>query len=112
MVWSLKQFHPYLYGSQFTIYTDHAALRSILGAKLSRGRLARWIMALQGYQSYNIAHKKGVLNTNADDALSRIEQVNAQYFNIWDLQTCETRGIGRTTPPLFDPLLIIRSTLR
>ncbi|CEP17044.1 hypothetical protein [Parasitella parasitica] len=35
IVWALKQFHPYLYGSKFTIYTDHASLKSILGADLA-----------------------------------------------------------------------------
>ncbi|CEP13986.1 hypothetical protein, partial, partial [Parasitella parasitica] len=75
VVWSLKQFHPYLYGSKFTVYTDHAALKSILGTKLPRGRLARWIMDLQEYQPYEVVHKKGILNSDAD-ALSRISAVN------------------------------------
>ncbi|CEP10273.1 hypothetical protein, partial, partial [Parasitella parasitica] len=84
VVWSLKQFHPYLYGSKFTIYTDHAALKSILSLKTPKGRLARWIMDLQDYQPYEVVHKKGVLNVDAD-ALSRIADVNAQDFSIQDI---------------------------
>ncbi|CEP13481.1 hypothetical protein [Parasitella parasitica] len=85
VVWSLKQFHPYLYGSKFTIYTDHAALRSILGTKMPKGRLARWIMELQEYQPYEVVHKKkGVLNVDANALSSRIADVNAQDFSIQD----------------------------
>ncbi|CEP12862.1 hypothetical protein, partial, partial [Parasitella parasitica] len=61
---------------------------SILGTKMPKGRLARWIMELQEYQPYEIVHKKGVLNVDAD-ALSRIADVNAQDFRIQDI-TLET----------------------
>ncbi|SAL97626.1 hypothetical protein [Absidia glauca] len=64
IVWALNHFYCYLYGATFTIYTDHAALKSILSTKMPRGRIARWILTLQSYQ-FTIVHKKGTLNTDA-----------------------------------------------
>ncbi|CEP07116.1 hypothetical protein, partial, partial [Parasitella parasitica] len=97
IVWVLKQFHPYLYGSKFTIYTDHAALKSILGTKMPKGRLARWIMALQEYQPYDIVHKKGTLNTDAD-ALSRTHSMNAQDFQLKDIDLAMFRELHKADP--------------
>ncbi|KAG0974626.1 hypothetical protein G6F29_012091 [Rhizopus arrhizus] len=99
IVWALKQFHPYLYGSKFTIYTDHAALKSILSTRLPRGRLARWIMALQEYQPYDIVHKKGSLNTDAD-ALSRIQDVNAQDFELKDITLARFQELQKVDPTI------------
>ncbi|KAG1239029.1 hypothetical protein G6F35_000323 [Rhizopus arrhizus] len=74
IVWALNYFYPYLFGAQFTIYTDHAALKSILSTKMPRGRIARWILTIQSYQ-FTIIHKKGSLNADAD-ALSRLSSNN------------------------------------
>ncbi|OBZ80935.1 Transposon Ty3-I Gag-Pol polyprotein, partial [Choanephora cucurbitarum] len=75
IVWALDYFHPYVHGANLTIYTDHAALKSILSTKLPKGRIARWILALLSYQ-FTILHKKGKLIQDAD-AVSRLTQ-NAQ----------------------------------
>lgn len=75
---ALKYFYPYLYGANLTIYTDHAALKSILSTKEPRGRIARWILEMQGH-SYTIIHRKGIHNTDAD-ALSRRDQIHAQVL--------------------------------
>ncbi|CEP12915.1 hypothetical protein [Parasitella parasitica] len=75
IVWALQHFHPYIYGAQLNIYTDHLALKSILATKLPRRRIARWIVALQECHPYTIIHKKGLLNADAD-ALSRLDQNN------------------------------------
>lgn len=71
VVWALEQIHPYVHGADFTIFTDHAVLRSILTNKAPRGRIARWIMTIQAYK-FTVQHKKGSLNGDAD-ALSRIK---------------------------------------
>ncbi|KAG1461513.1 hypothetical protein G6F56_005713 [Rhizopus delemar] len=99
LVWALKQFHPYLYGSKFTIYTDHAALKSILGTKMPKGRLARWIMDLQEYQPYDVIHRKGSLNTDAD-ALSRIHSVNVQDFELKDIDLAMFRELQQADPTI------------
>jgi len=64
-----KHFHKYLYGQQFKLRTDHAALKWLLQFKNPEGQLARWIERLQSYDVM-IEHRKGGLHNNAD-ALSR-----------------------------------------
>ncbi|CEP13093.1 hypothetical protein [Parasitella parasitica] len=76
VVWSLRQFHSYLYGSQLTIYTAHAALRSILGTKLPRVRLARWIMNFQELTLFQNVQK-------ADPTIKFILRENLQQPYVW-----------------------------
>lgn len=65
----IKRFQPYLYGRKFTIHTDHNALKWLMSIKDPTGRVARWSLLIQQFD-FDIVHKPGVLNTNAD-ALSR-----------------------------------------
>ena len=67
----IKAYHPYLANSHFTVVTDHIALRYLKNVKADTGRIARWALALQGYD-FTVIHRKGVVNKNAD-ALSRRE---------------------------------------
>lgn len=70
IVWSVKQFRPYVYGRKFTIVTDHKPLTWIFNVKDPSSRLMRWRLKLEEYE-YTVVYKKGKHNTNAD-ALSRI----------------------------------------
>jgi hypothetical protein len=69
MIKSLNYFHPYLYGSSFTIRTDHSALRWLKTLKNPEGQMARWIGKLDQY-NYDIEHRPGQVHGNAD-SLSR-----------------------------------------
>ena len=53
------------------VVTDHIALKYLMNVKADTGRIARWALALQGYDFTGI-HRKGIVNSNAD-ALSRRE---------------------------------------
>ena len=66
---SLEHFHVYLYGSHFTIITDHSALQWLGKSKERNNRLYRWSLKLSNYD-YTIIHKPGKLNL-VPDALSR-----------------------------------------
>ena len=68
IVWSLEQFRPYLLGSHFVVKTDHQSLQWL--AKATKGRIARWSMALNEFD-FTIKYRKGKANANAD-AMSRI----------------------------------------
>ena len=46
IVFAAMRCRPYLTGNSVHVFTDHAALRYILGAKDLTGRLARWTVAL------------------------------------------------------------------
>ncbi len=42
IVWGIKYFHTYLYGTKFTVVTDHIALSWSNHTPVQNGRLARW----------------------------------------------------------------------
>ncbi|ROT65408.1 hypothetical protein C7M84_016621 [Penaeus vannamei] len=69
VVKGLSNFHHYLYGAQFTIRTDHAALRWLKTLKEPEGQLARWLGKLEQY-NYQVVHRAGRVHSNAD-SLSR-----------------------------------------
>ena len=69
VVKSLDHFHSYLYGAQFKIRTDHAALRWLKSLKNPEGQLARWIGKLEQH-NYSIEHRPGRAHGNAN-SLSR-----------------------------------------
>ena len=69
VVESIKHCHHYLYGSHFTVRTDHGALRWLLNFKNPEGQIARWLELLGTYD-FNIEHRPGKKHANAD-ALSR-----------------------------------------
>lgn len=78
LIFGLKKFHRYLYGRNFTIYTDHQPLLGILGEEkptpaLAAARMQRWAMTFAAYR-YRLKYRKGK-NMDVADALSRLPQV-------------------------------------
>ena len=69
VVEAVRQFHPYLYGAEFTIRSDHSALQWLRTLKDPEGQFARWLARLDQYR-YKIVHRPGDKHSNAD-ALSR-----------------------------------------
>ena len=73
----MKGFHIYLYGKQFTLYTDHKPLEIIYSPKSKPPpRIERWALRLQPYQ-FNIVHMAG--KTNPADVLSRLPLENQPF---------------------------------
>lgn len=58
-------FRPYLYGTRFTVITDHQSLVYLKSMKNPNGRLARWKLHLLDFD-FTVKYKKGKLNTDAD----------------------------------------------
>ncbi|GMF52732.1 unnamed protein product [Phytophthora fragariaefolia] len=69
VVWAIRLFRPYLYGSRSELVTDHAALTWLVKTKDLSGRLHRWALQLQEY-NVTITYRAGSTNVAAD-ALSR-----------------------------------------
>ena len=70
IVWGIERFHLYIYGSHFTLITDHKPLEVIYGNVNSKpsARIERWVLRLQPY-SFSVVYKPG--KDNPADLLSR-----------------------------------------
>ena len=73
IVWTVNYWRPYLLGKAFDVVTDHQSLTWLQGLKEPKGRLARWVLALQEYE-FEIKHRPGRQHGNAD-TLSRFARV-------------------------------------
>ena len=69
LVFFVKYFRHYLYGSDFTVRTDHSSLRWLMNFKNPEGQVARWLEILSTY-TFTVEHRPGRLHGNAD-SLSR-----------------------------------------
>ena len=69
VVWANTHFKQYLFGTSFTLVTDHEPLRWILTTPKLTGKLTRWSFLLQEYD-FVVVHRAGTENSNAD-CLSR-----------------------------------------
>ena len=70
IVWALKKFHHYLYGTPFTLYTDHRALTYMLTQKEPNSMILNWWDTIMSY-NFQVVHKPGLLNI-LPDAISRL----------------------------------------
>lgn len=81
-VLAVKNFRAYVELMPFTIITDHASLKWLMGQKDLGGRLCRWSLKLQAF-NFNIEHRKGSANV-VPDALSRmfVEEVTSSAEDV------------------------------
>src|SRR6266542_1648869 len=81
VVWVIQKFKQYLGGwIPFTVYTDHAALKTLMKHDNPIPRRARWMEVLVTY-FFEIEHRLGK-KMGHTDYLSRINQTNPEYP--WD----------------------------
>jgi len=48
VVWAIQHYHPYLYGHEVTVVTDHSAVKAVLGTPSPSGKHARWWLKVFG----------------------------------------------------------------
>ncbi len=70
IVWAIKKFMLYLYGTEFIIQTDHKPLVYLNKTKFVNDRIMRWAMFIQNYKC-RIESIRGSENVGAD-FLSRV----------------------------------------
>nr|GFA09326.1 reverse transcriptase domain-containing protein [Tanacetum cinerariifolium] len=80
IVFSLKIWRHYLYGTKCTVYTDHKSLQHILDQKELNMRQCRWLELLSDYDC-DIRYHSGKAKVVAD-ALSRKERIEPLRDNI------------------------------
>nr|GFB31354.1 putative reverse transcriptase domain-containing protein [Tanacetum cinerariifolium] len=78
VVFALKIWRHYLYGTKCTVFTDHKSLQHILDQKELNMRQHRWLELLSDYD-YEIRYHPGKANVLAD-ALSRKERIKPLRF--------------------------------
>ena len=70
IIFGVKKFHQYLFGTRFTIYSDHKPLQYLLNETkpvptMASARIQRWALTLSAYD-YVISYKPGEQHANAD----------------------------------------------
>lgn len=87
IVWAVKYFRPYLYGTKFKILTDHRPLIYLFNMRDPSSRLMKFRLILEEYD-YIVEYVKGSDNAAAD-ALSRIsftsedlKHMGESYINV------------------------------
>ena len=71
LIFVVHTFHQYLYGHEFTLYTDHKQLTTILGPPpIASARLQQWALQLAAH-NYTIQFRPTKAHANAD-ALSHL----------------------------------------
>ena len=70
LIYALQKLRPYLYGAQFTVYTDHKPLKSLFLGEVKNTKIQRWAVLIAEY-GCNIEYIAGKKNIRAD-MLSRL----------------------------------------
>jgi hypothetical protein len=79
VVWAVIHFRPYLYGTNFTLYTDHQPIKWLMTNDKLTGKLARWALILQEYE-FKVIHRPGITHQNAD-TMSRRPLTTSEDFS-------------------------------
>ncbi|GJX79249.1 putative reverse transcriptase domain-containing protein [Tanacetum coccineum] len=95
VVFALKIWRHYLYGTKCTVFTDHKSLQHILRQKELNMRQRRWLELLADYDC-EICYHPGKANFMAD-ALSRKKQIKPLRAKVGDVQLTGPEIIHETT---------------
>ena len=82
VVLASRQFNHYLWGSRFTIRTDHQPLVSVFKQKTKSPRMNRWILEMRDYQ-FDIQYKSGKNNVVADQLSRPVRAIHEDHDDRW-----------------------------
>jgi hypothetical protein len=78
VVWAVIHFRPYLYGTNFTLNTDHQLIKWLMTNDKLIGKLARWALILQEYE-FKVILQPGITHQNVD-TMSRRPFIASEDF--------------------------------
>ena len=97
IVWACERLHPYLYGIQFELLTDHKPLEFIYSPKSKPcARIERWVLRMQQY-TYTVRWIPG--NSNIADSLSRLLPKTAKKSPTSDADSEYIRFVAEEATP-------------
>ena len=70
ITFALHQFHDYIFGTKFILYTDHQALTALYTKTKLSYMMANWLDTILNYE-FEIRHRPGV-QMALPDTLSRL----------------------------------------
>ncbi len=70
VVWVVIHFRPYLYGIEFTLYTNHQPIKWLMTNDKLISKFAHWALILQEYE-FKVIHQLDITHQNADTMLQR-----------------------------------------
>jgi len=65
VIWAVIHFRPYIYGSKFTLYTDHQPIKRLMTNDKLTSKLAHWALILQENE-FKVIHRPGITHQNVD----------------------------------------------
>ena len=92
VVYALKKLRPYLYGADFTVYTDHKPLTCLFTKEMNNTKIQRWAVLLAEFGA-TIQYRKGKNNIRAD-MLSRIRSSNDLESEVSTVDTDDWIDVG------------------
>ncbi|UYV84759.1 K02A2.6-like [Cordylochernes scorpioides] len=94
---AVEHFHTYLYGQNFLIRTDHAALTWLLRMKNPEGQVARWLEKLQQchFQMQKLSPEDLVATASIVRELMNMKTIQQRDPNIGPILEWEERGNER-----------------
>ena len=92
-----KKFHDYLYGNQFSVYTDSNPLTYLLSSAKLDATGHRWVASLGNY-NFKLIYRSGKANGDAD-GLSRRPQENVEIFPHVVKSICQAYTVSRDNCP-------------
>ncbi len=82
VVLACRYFNHYLWGSRFTIRTDHQQLTSVFKQRTKSPRMCRWILEMRDYH-YRVEFKPGKRNVVADQLSRPVRIIREEETLSW-----------------------------
>ena len=91
IIMALRKFRPFIFGTHFSIFTDHYGLQFLKSKKSPSAQMQRWWWEVSEYD-FDITYRKGEINIA--DPLSRLvsreelQRAEEDLVNVVDLRIC------------------------